>query len=41
MSPSDYAAEESNILANGLIEKIGSDRAITVKGKEHIENYDV
>ena len=32
---------EPYLLRTELIEKIGSDRAITVKGKEHIENCDM
>ncbi len=32
---------EPYLLRTELIEKIGSDRAITIKGKEHIENYEL
>ena len=32
---------EPYLLRTELIEKLGSDRAITIKGKEHIENIDV
>ena len=32
---------EPYLLRTELIEKIGSDRAITIKGREHIENQDI
>ena len=32
---------EPYLLRTELIEKIGSDRAITIKGREHIENIDI